>query len=516
MTVSLRVLGEDEPLLGVGEIQSLSYCERLFYLRDVEMAETSRNGQPGHEKPVEPRDTEVMALRSRALGLSGAVHVQWTPDGSPLPLQLKHGRCRRDDEEGTPLAWESDRLIAGASAMLVEEALGEDVTQARVRYEADRLTVPVIVDETLRESVRRLVDRARDLRASINRPPLTKNRKLCQACELVSVCSPQIAEPQIVPAGLHVLSDDTLVDCDASRLVVRPRGGREIKHAAESVSAITLHGAAQITPSAIALCVERNIAIHWIAAGRHTASLTTSVGHVQSRVRQYAALADESMRLRLARRSVGFNLHAQEKLLMQATQRAAAAYDRHAVHSHLQAVIQAYAATAEAPDLESLRQLEHRATTEYQAALLRLLGANGTEPQLAAVLEFGYTLLQTEVMRAVLASGLEPALGFYHSPAANGYPLVLDLLGLFRAPLWDVAALGSFHHHLWQPDDFSATGLCDSAKPKVVQLFQDRLAETVKHPGLNRSMPWSSAIDLEARLLEKEWTGEPGWLGRTR
>jgi CRISPR-associated protein Cas1 len=516
MTVSLPVLGEDEPLLGVGEIQSLSYCERLFYLRDVEQAQTSRNSEVVHEKPIEVRDTEVMELRSRALGLSGTVRVLWAPDGTPLPLQLKDGRCRRDNEDDTPLAWESDRLTAGASAMLVEEALGEGVTQARVRYEADRIAVPVIIDESLRDSVRRLVDRARDLRASINRPPVTKNRKLCHGCELLSVCSPQIAEPQIVPAGLHVLSDDTLVDCDASRLVIRPRGGREIKHAAEAVSAITLHGAAQITPSAIALCVERKIGVHWIAAGRHTASLTTSVGHVQSRIRQYAALADESLRLRLSRRVVGFNLHAQEKLLMQATRGAAAAYDRHAVHSQLQAVTHASSAAAEAPDSETLREIENRATTEYQAALLRLLGANGTEPQLAAVLEFGYTLLHTEVMRAVLASGLEPALGFYHAPGDAGYPLVLDLLGLFRAPLWDIAAIGSFHRRIWQPDDFSPTGLSEAARLKIVQLIQERLAETVKNPGLNRSMPWSSAIELEARLLEQEWSGEPGWFARVR
>ncbi len=55
-----------------------------------------------------------------------------------------------------------------------------------------------------------------------------------------------------------------------------------------------------------------------------------------------------------------------------------------------------------------------------------------------ALLSYGYGLLHTAVMRAVLAVGLEPALGFFHTPRSAAYPLVLDLMELFRVPLWDL------------------------------------------------------------------------------
>ena len=50
-------------------------------------------------------------------------------------------------------------------------------------------------------------------------------------------------------------------------------------------------------------------------------------------------------------------------------------------------------------------------------------------------------LLHTAVMRAVLASGLEPALGFFHTPRSAAYPLVLDLMELFRVTLWDLSLI---------------------------------------------------------------------------
>jgi CRISPR-associated protein Cas1 len=53
-----------------------------------------------------------------------------------------------------------------------------------------------------------------------------------------------------------------------------------------------------------------------------------------------------------------------------------------------------------------------------------------------ALLGFGYGLLHTAVMRAILAAGLEPALGFFHTPRSAAYPLVLDLMELWRVPLW--------------------------------------------------------------------------------
>jgi CRISPR-associated protein Cas1 len=138
-----------------------------------------------------------------------------------------------------------------------------------------------------------------------------------------------------------------------------------------------------------------------------------------------------------------------------------------------------------------------------------------------ALLSYGYGLLHTAVMRAVLAAGLEPALGFYHTPRSAAYPLVLDLMEVFRVPLWDMVLVGSLNRGQWDvAGDFSVTRakvwLSDAGRRKAIGLFEARLQEMWKHPVLNYSLSYARTIELEARLLEKEWTGEPGLFARLR
>lgn len=144
-----------------------------------------------------------------------------------------------------------------------------------------------------------------------------------------------------------------------------------------------------------------------------------------------------------------------------------------------------------------------------------------TLDRFSAILNFGYALLQTAVMRAILAAGLEPALGFYHTPRSAAHPLVLDLMELFRCPLWDLVVVGSLNRGQWDAaGDFIATRakiwLSDSGRRKAIGLFEERLRETWKHPVVNYSLSYARTIELEARLLEKEWTGEPGLFARMR
>ena len=123
------------------------------------------------------------------------------------------------------------------------------------------------------------------------------------------------------------------------------------------------------------------------------------------------------------------------------------------------------------PSVDVLRGHEGDAAASYFSALqhaviadvpeaLRYTGRSRrpTMDRFSAILNFGYALLQTAVMRAILACGLEPALGFYHTPRSAAHPLVLDLMELFRCPLWDLVVIGSLNRRQWEADaDFVVT-----------------------------------------------------------
>lgn len=138
-----------------------------------------------------------------------------------------------------------------------------------------------------------------------------------------------------------------------------------------------------------------------------------------------------------------------------------------------------------------------------------------------ATLSFGYALLYGSVLQATLAVGLEPALGFFHSPRSAAHPLVLDIMELFRVPVWDVVVVGSINRRQWDTTvDFEVARdhvwLSDQGRRKAIALYQNRLRESWKHPVLDYSLTYERTIELEVRLLEKEWSEEPGLFARAR
>jgi CRISPR-associated protein Cas1 len=548
---SLPLVAADPPVR-VMALHALAYCKRLFYLEEVEEIRVADErvfaGRQLHAALEADEDGESVSidLSSTSLGVFGKVDCLKRRDGSYLPYEHKRGQPRRL-ADNTPAAWPSDRLQLIAYAVLLEEAFAQPIVEGRIRYHAVGVTVRVPVDQAARTELADAIAEARRLRTSLDRPPITDNERLCKNCSLAPVCLPeevrQDREPERDPirlfppdhdgAALHVVAQGAQVGCSGDTLVVRPRDQPETKHAVRGVDTLLIHGFAQLTTQALRLCVEHGVGVHWLTtSGHHMGSLTPTAGQVQRRVRQYRALDDEPTCLRLAHALVQAKLEGQHRYLLRASRGGKEV--RGDLLPALSGLQDALRESAGATDRDSLRGHEGRGAVHYFEGLRLLLGEqvpdslrtterNRRPPldRFNALLSYGYGLLHTSVMRAVLASGLEPALGFFHTPRSAAYPLVLDLMELFRVPLWDLVLVGSLNRGQWEPDaDFQVSRakvwLSDTGRKKAIGLFEARLRETWKHPVLNYSLSYARTLELEARLLEKEWTGEPGLFARSR
>ncbi|MEQ8386682.1 MAG: hypothetical protein RH949_30440 [Coleofasciculus sp. A1-SPW-01] len=56
--------------------------------------------------------------------------------------------------------------------------------------------------------------------------------------------------------------------------------------------------------------------------------------------------------------------------------------------------------------------------------------------------------------------------------------------------------------------------LSDTGRRKFVGLYERRKQETWKHPVTGYSLTYRRLLELEVRLLEKEWFGEGGLFGQ--
>jgi len=52
--------------------------------------------------------------------------------------------------------------------------------------------------------------------------------------------------------------------------------------------------------------------------------------------------------------------------------------------------------------------------------------------------------------------------------------------------------------------------LSDVGRKKAIEIYETRKEQKWKHPVTRYSLTYARLIELEARLLEKEWTGKPG------
>jgi len=507
------------------------------------------------ERAEDEEEWLTFNLASEQWGLVGRIDCVRRRDGVIVPYEHKRGRSARS-RAGEAEAWASDRLQVIAYAALVEEHTGRTVPEGRVRYHADNVLVHVPYDEQARADLARAIARARELQASVERPPVTTNERLCVRCSLAPVCLPEearLAERLDVPAQgespvratlrlfpadddrrtLHVLTQGARVGRKGDRFEITARDEPPQLHPVHEIGQIVLHGFAQITTQALRLCAEQEIGVHWLTGGgRYTGAWSAGVGSVQRRIRQYRALTDAELCLRLARRLAEARARGQLSFLLRASREVGRAVP--AVKDAISGMRKLLSPLARADSIDSLRGYEGSIGAYYFSALPHLVvpeageamrpeGRSRRPPRdrCNALLSYGYALLLKDVTNAILTVGLDPCLGFYHQPRSQAHPLALDLMELFRVPLVDLPVIASINRRQWDEDsDFQIAGqqvwLSETGRKRFIGIYERRKADQWKHPVIGHSLTYARLMELEVRLLEKEWMGEGGLFARMR
>ena len=115
------------------------------------------------------------------------------------------------------------------------------------------------------------------------------------------------------------------------------------------------------------------------------------------------------------------------------------------------------------------------------------------EPGVNALLNYGYTILRAATCRAIVTSGLLPAIGIFHHNRSNAYPLADDLMEPFRpfvdSVVYDLAMNGK-------------TELTKDVKGELISvLYVDTSFKNVKRP---LSVGLSMTTASMAKCLAKE------------
>jgi len=538
-----------DPIRVMG-LHSIAYCERLFFLEEVEgiliADENVFDGRSMHmDVDLQKGTLKKFELKSHELGLLGKVDAIRRRDGTLIPYEYKRGTALID-EEGAK-AWEPDIIQLVAYGILLEEKTGEQIEEGRIRYQQSQKTVRINLNQERRKKVSEWIERAKNLRSQIERPPICENENKCIKCSLSPVCLPEeerliqekgweairLFPPERENKVIHITGHKKKIKRKQNNILVEEyTAGDESKEISiQGIRSIVIHGYSQITTQALHLCSYFGVNVHWLTpGGNYSFGVSPGPEGVQRRIRQYKALIIPENQIFLSKRLVEAKVESQVRYLLRQTQKIRDDETKRGIRK----IRKASKRIKDAETIEQIRGFEGIAGKTYFSLLKKIFNNNVSsslkpynrsrrppKDRFNALLSFGYSLLYQSVYTAVLAVGLEPSLGFFHQPRTNGFPLVLDLMELFRLPIWDITVIGAINRGQINVDkDFKVTRekvwLSKEGKRKAIKLFESRLTNTWKHPVTNYSLSYERTIELEARLLEKEWCGSSGLFARGR
>lgn len=180
-------------------LQHWSYCPRQCALIHLEQAFAENvhtlRGQavhgtvdtPGFETRNGCRLERALPLWCERLGLIGkADMVEFLPDGTPYPVEYKHGRMSRDASKQR-----HDDLQLAAQALCLEEMTGHAVPEGAIFQASSKRRRIVAIDAELRAAVAQVVTEIRHMLATGKMPPPLVADARCKECSLIDICQPQ-------------------------------------------------------------------------------------------------------------------------------------------------------------------------------------------------------------------------------------------------------------------------------------------------------------------------------------
>ena len=180
-------------------LQHWAYCARQCGLIHLEQAFDDNihtlRGQAVH-KTVDKPGVEVRAglrveralpLWSDVLGLIGKADVvEFEPDGTPYPVEYKHGSRHKAADIGA-----CDDVQLAAQSVCLEEMTGRPVLEGALYYASSKRRRVVPITEALRAQVVEITGAIREMLASGKLPPPTQDTRRCKGCSLRERCQPE-------------------------------------------------------------------------------------------------------------------------------------------------------------------------------------------------------------------------------------------------------------------------------------------------------------------------------------
>lgn len=516
--------GNGDPL-PISLIAHTTFCPRRAWLESVGESVDSlavEAGVAAHQRVDERKDDRPLARRSldvshAQLGITGRCDViESDTRGHLRVVEFKSSPIRR-----RPEVTDAQRIQLALQGLCLK-AMGEHVTAYAVYFTNHRMMVEVPITLEDESAARALVTYTRRVVDSRTAPPPLVDDPRCSRCSHAGVCLPDERTEGRVrrrihasdPDGeiLHLTSPGSRASLNRGKVLV-VRGQDTLGSVPlERVIGVVVHGNVDVSGALLRELLWRGVSIIWCSGRGRVVGFARSAASPNGLPRQLQRQQSAAGRIDLAREFVG------AKIGNQATQLRRTARDDCAgeVRRIRGLARRCYTAMSS----EELLGVEGEAAAVYFDRFPSMIAlgpgdafvqdwrgrvGRGATDALNVSLNFVYGMLLAEVVRAVLACGLDPHDGFVHSAGRNKPALALDLMEQFRPIIADSVVLGAINNGELKTSMFTpvlgGARLRDSGRTTLIAAYERRVQQEFTHPVFRYRVTWRRAIEVQARMV---------------
>ena len=323
---------------------------------------------------------------------------------------------------------------------------------------------------------------------------------------------------------LYILTPGSYLYCQNEAIAVKVGGDEKARVPSHIVESIVCFGNTTVSTPFIGFCAEKGIALSFLSEyGRFYGRVQGPVhGNVLLRTRQYAMAASPGACAAFVANLLYGKIANARQMLLRAAREHADETRAQALAREADQLAESARSIREEWMVEALRGIEGYASKAYFAAFPDMIKSGDfdfstrsrrpPEDPVNALLSFLYALLKNDVQSALESVGLDPAVGFLHALRPGRPSLALDLMEELRAPLADRLALSLINRRMLDKSDFSRESggvlLSDKARRLVIDSWQKRKKEEIRHPFFEESMPIGLIPFAQAMLLARWIRGD--------
>ena len=316
----------------------------------------------------------------------------------------------------------------------------------------------------------------------------------------------------------HIFSDGRIErHNDTVRLVLED--GEKKYLPIENAEALFLHGQIDFNTRLVSFLNDKGVALHVFGWNDYYAgSVMPERGQTsgQTVVEQVRAYDTPERRRPLARKFIEGSIHNMRANVKYYDGRG---YDFEAVLDRLDAQSEAL---DDEMDTNELMGVEATARRAYYSIFDEVLPDgfvfagreyNPPDNEVNSLISFGNSLVYANIVSAIRATSLDPAISFLHEPGERRYSLALDIADLFKPLLADRVIFRVVNRKQLTLEDFeedlNSCLLDESGRKTYSKAFEETLEETVEHPRLNKKVSYQYLLRVETYKLKKHLlTGE--------